>query len=204
MADAPDWDANSPEVAKNLGAVLIDAQRVMQARRPLDADMIRRWHIRAMQDLSVPDAAWVGAYRHELTRPPRDVVVGSLPGVLAIGLSDALDDFFTRLGPAVAALDQQIQPSGPTTEDEVDAIVTLAAFAHAEWVRLHPFMNGNGRTARCIANALAMRYGLPPFVRLRPRPDDGYGQAAGAAMLGDWQATIPVLRRALDRMLDET
>ena len=57
------------------------------------------------------------------------------------------------------------------------------------------FLNGNGRTARLWANCIAMRYGLPPFVRLRPRPDDAYGHASEEAMQGRWQATAPVFRQ---------
>jgi hypothetical protein len=64
--------------------------------------------------------------------------------------------------------------------DQLAAIVDLCAWAHAEWVRIHPFANGNGRTARLWANCLAMRYGLPPFIRLRPRPNSGYAAAAKA------------------------
>lgn len=41
---------------------------------------------------------------------------------------------------------------------------------------------------------IAMRYGLPPFVGLRPRPDDGYGYAAEKAMEGRWQPTAKVFR----------
>lgn len=40
-----------------------------------------------------------------------------------------------------------------------------------------------------------MRYGLPPFVRLRPRPDGGYGAACSKAMEGDWTPTAQVFRR---------
>jgi hypothetical protein len=87
--------------------------------------------------------------------------------------------------------------------DERDAVIDLCAWAHAEWVRIHPFANGNGRTARLWANFLAMRYGLPPFVRLRPRPDDGYGEAGIKAMRGEWQPTAIVFRRMLRRFLEE-
>ena len=69
-----------------------------------------------------------------------------------------------------------------------------------EWVRIHPFANGNGRTARLWANYVLMRYGLPPVVRLRPRPDGGYGAAGAAAMAGDWEPTAAVFRKLL---LDE-
>jgi len=87
--------------------------------------------------------------------------------------------------------------------DQLAAIIDLCAWAHAEWIRIHPFANGNGRTARRWANSLAMRYGLPPFVRLRPRPDPGYGAAGVKAMQGNWEPTVTVFRRLLDRLLDE-
>ncbi|MGD9884339.1 MAG: Fic family protein [Reyranella sp.] len=61
---------------------------------------------------------------------------------------------------------------------------------NAEWVRIHPFANGNGRTALLWANSLAMRYGLPTFGRLRPRPDGNYGIVSRKAMLGDWEETV--------------
>jgi len=61
-------------------------------------------------------------------------------------------------------------------------------------VRIHPFANGNGRSARLWANFIAMRYGLPPFVTLRPRPGNDYGAAAAAAMDGNWEPTEQVFR----------
>jgi hypothetical protein len=46
-----------------------------------------------------------------------------------------------------------------------------------------------------------MRYNLPPFLRLRPRPDAGYGDADADAMRGNWQPTIVMLRRHLEDFL---
>ena len=65
------------------------------------------------------------------------------------------------------------------------------------------FANGNGRTARPWANCIAMRYGLPPFIRLLPRPNYGYANAGARAMQGDWKPTAVVFRRLLDAFLDE-
>src|SRR5579864_2894997 len=61
----------------------------------------------------------------------------------------------------------------------------------------------NGRTARLWANFLALRYGLPPFVTLRPRPDDGYEAAGARAMRGRWEPTAAAFRRMLNRFLEE-
>ena len=59
----------------------------------------------------------------------------------------------------------------------------VTAAIHGEWVRIHPFANGNARTARVWAAWIALRYGLPVFVTVKPRPNDAaYAQAAFASM----------------------
>ena len=78
--------------------------------------------------------------------------------------------------------------------DGLSAVADVAGWAHAEWVRIQPFANGNGRTARLWANVILMRYGIAQVVRLRPRPDDGYAEAAEKAMAGDWEPTADLIR----------
>ncbi|MGI8685433.1 MAG: Fic family protein [Acidimicrobiales bacterium] len=73
--------------------------------------------------------------------------------------------------------------SSPNTVDALHEIVAVTAIAHGEWVRIHPFVNGNGRVARLIAAHIALRYGLPVFVKLKPRPHDvAYTRAARRSM----------------------
>jgi len=105
-----------------------------------------------------------------------------------------LKEFEERLQKTVEVLDQHIQPDQELSADPVAAVIDLCAWVHSEWLRIHPFANGNGRTARLWANCIAMRYGLPPFVRLRPRPDGGYGAVAEAAMKRQWEPTVKVFR----------
>ena len=45
--------------------------------------------------------------------------------------------------------------------------VALAAQAHHKLVAIHPFVDGNGRTARLVMNLVLFRYGYPPTVLLR-------------------------------------
>lgn len=47
-------------------------------------------------------------------------------------------------------------------KNELNAI-ELAAWTHAEFVRIHPFIDGNGRTARLIMNYQLMRNGFLPI-----------------------------------------
>lgn len=42
--------------------------------------------------------------------------------------------------------------------------IELAAFAHHEFVKIHPFVDGNGRTARLISNLILMKKGYPPII----------------------------------------
>ncbi len=42
--------------------------------------------------------------------------------------------------------------------------VTLAADAHEKFVTIHPFVDGNGRTARLIMNFILMRHGYPAII----------------------------------------
>lgn len=78
--------------------------------------------------------------------------------------------------------------------------MTLCSYAHGEWVRIHPFANGNGRTARLWANWCALRYNLPPFVRLKPRPQGNlYARAAASSMAGDHRSMVAVFAEMLDQ-----
>lgn len=118
-------------------------------------------------------------------------------------VASELAAFEQTLQRAVAALDARYPRAEALDTDGLAAVVDLCAWAHAEWVRIHPFANGNGRTARIWANALLMRYGLPPAIRLRPRPDGGYGDAGAAAMNGDWRPTVTVFGWMLAKSLEE-
>jgi len=105
-------------------------------------------------------------------------------GVWSAELSVGLDEYFAALERALALLDAAL-PSGsrPSNVDTLREVVELCAVVHGEWVRLHPFANGNGRTARLLAAHIALRYGLPVFVTLQPRPHDvAYVRASKSSM----------------------
>lgn len=51
----------------------------------------------------------------------------------------------------------------------------LAFDFHREYVTIHPFHDGNGRTARIFSNLLLMRFGFPPVV-IRVRDKNTYNQ----------------------------
>jgi hypothetical protein len=191
----PNWDENSPQLKKNLAQVLQEISSEARRRSLPSIDLARRWQTIVMNGLDVPDQRYVGAYRGERGLETCRVEIGNHRGVEPVRVAQELRQFEESLRLRVAQLDASLPQGQLPDVSQLAAIIDLCAWAHAEWVRIHPFANGNGRTARLWANYLAMRYGLPPFIRLRPRPDGGYGEAGARAMLGDWRSTAVVFRR---------
>jgi len=192
-----DWDEDSVTLRSNLTRVLRDVRDSALRRDLLTVESARNWQANTMAGLEVPDATYVGRFRGEPGLENARVWIGVKEGVAPAQVASELAAFEQRLQRVVAALDERYPAGTDLDADGLAAVIDLSAWAHAEWVRIHPFGNGNGRTARIWANSLFMRYGLPPVVRLRPRPDGGYGSAGAGAMDRSWQPTAMVFRKLL-------
>jgi len=164
-------------------------------RKQPTVETARRWQIEIMRNLQPDDPKYVGAFRGEAGLENVQVHVNWVFGVAAPEVAHALREFERRLRSVVAYLDDLVSPGAEPNADQIAVAVEVCAWAHSEWVRIHPFANGNGRTARLWANSLAMRFGLPPVVRLRP---SDYGLASEKAMRGDWESTVVVFHQLLE------
>jgi len=193
----PHWDEDSPRLRKNLTEVLASARDDAKRRVKPSTALAKHWQRDTMAGLTVPDRKYVGRFRGEPGLEDVGVEIGGVPGVHPSQVASELRTFESTLQAVVAALDAQFPAGQDLDGDGLRAVIDLTAWTHAEWVRVHPFANGNGRTARIWANFILMRYGIPPFVRLRPRPDGGYGAAGAAAMKGDWKPTATVFAQML-------
>lgn len=198
-----DWDEDSPRLRQNLTAILEQIADESDQRKIPTLELVRNWQRTLMQGLKTGDPRYVGRFRGESGLERTGVRIGPHWGVRPSDVAAELREFERKLQAAVSRFDEALPLGKELSSEELDAVLDLCAWAHAEWVRIHPFANGNGRTARLWANFLAMRYGLPPFVRLRPRPDDGYEAAGMRAMRGRWEPTAVVFRRMLNRFLEE-
>ena len=72
--------------------------------------------------------------------------IGRYRGTPAARVAGELQRFEEILQAAVAQLDRVLPVGRNLNVDEYGAVIDLCAWAHAEWVRIHPFANGNGRT----------------------------------------------------------
>ncbi len=193
----PNWDEDSPQLRRNLEKVFDEIERDAARRVVPSVAAAKRWQAQMMAGLATGMPEYVGRFRGEpgLERCGVHVkgVYGSAPWEVAVELRA----FETTVQRAFANLDAQYPDVDSLDDDGQSAVIELAAWTHAAWLRIHPFANGNGRTARVWANLIFMRYGLPPVVALRPRPGGGYAASGAAAMRGQWRPTVTVFRRML-------
>jgi len=193
------WDTDAPgdtaRLAGNATALVQQFRTDAAPRHKPTLATVCDWHRRLYDGCSVLSDAYRGGLRGDTSRPDLvgyEVGVGpmqpdGLPekvGVWSREVQAALTGLFSQLSQALPVLDARF-PVGtrPVTVDELAAVIGFIAAVHGEWIRIHPFANGNGRAARLLAAFLALRYGLPVFVIVKPRPDDvGYVRAGRAAM----------------------
>ncbi len=206
------WNSDDPRdlpvIEANLRSVLTAIVEGSPVRVLPPIAIAQQWHRLVLHQVRLPVQYYAGEFRGSdpAVYPglsEYEVVVGQTRGVPAAEVSDELCWFEISVRRAVEALDQLV-PIGtaPEGSDTLHSVLTLCASTHGEWIRIHPFANGNGRVARLWANWCALRYGLPPFIRLLPRPaGSSYAAAAASSMLGDHRAMVAVFADSLIRRL---
>ncbi|HKH46065.1 MAG TPA: Fic family protein [Thermoanaerobaculia bacterium] len=205
------WNEDDPRdaavIVRNLTHILRQVARQALRRQQPTVSMVQEWHRRIYKGVSLPVSYYAGEIRDSDSRFPElygyEVRVGSQRGVESRLVPQQLAEFESAMIKAIAVLDP-VSPAGGSPADaaRLRSVLTLCSYAHGEWVRIHPFANGNGRTARLWANWCALRYGVPPFVRLRPRPEGNlYATASALSMRGDHQAMVGVFADMLDQHL---
>lgn len=80
--------------------------------------------------------------------------------------------------------------------------VERAAKLHTDFVNIHPFIDGNGRTARLLLNFELMKDGYPPAIIRADDRGDYYDALDKAATTGDYDDFILMVRDAVERSLD--
>jgi Fic family protein len=79
--------------------------------------------------------------------------------------------------------------------------VILAATFHYEFIRIHPFDDGNGRMARILMNFTLMRFGFPPVI-IKTEDRENYFSALRQADGGALEKFIEYIAKNLVRSLE--
>ncbi|HVD79783.1 MAG TPA: Fic family protein [Propionibacteriaceae bacterium] len=196
---APSWqedDPNNLSLIQSNAAQLITELRAAAAERILPTrEELCRWHARLYAGCDVPIVGYVGHFRGDPTvKELLDYEVGlgarlkdgnlEKMGVWARTVNDEMNAVLAGLHAVFAELDGRL-PVGqsPTTADQILEMISFAALAHGECLRVHPFANGNGRIARLLVAFICLRYSLPMFLYIKPRPEsDDYIRASRDSM----------------------
>jgi fido (protein-threonine AMPylation protein) len=144
---------------------------------------LKSWHLKLFADV-VPVHYYAGNYRGPSKAHPclnTDVAVGPNRGAPASQVESEMRKFSEDLEAHIRATDEFIDRSR-SPKDRLKAAVQLAAFVGGSIIKIHPFLNGNGRIARFAMNFILHRYlDKTPFFIHRP-PHADYEGASEIAM----------------------
>jgi Fic/DOC family len=201
------WDddppGSEPRIAANVRDLLRDLSEAAGQRAAPTVSGAQDWHRRIYDGVQLPVPYYAGEVRNSDSNYPElygyEVTVGPFRGVPSEFVPQELATFESNAQQAVGRLDA-VLPAGqvPSQSQDLHAVLTLCALLHGEWARIHPFANGNGRIARMWANWAALRYGIPPFVSIKPRPPGNpYALAAVAGMQRRHEVAVAAFEQML-------
>jgi fido (protein-threonine AMPylation protein) len=190
-----EWKPRCPEWITEDNSPLAQEQRRLVLKKLVEKDyskipseeLVKAWH-KEMFDGVAPCNDYVGQFRDQertsYCLQDYEVMVGGVSGTHSSRVLLEVDDYFKEFNAKLNQLESSFpkDDKNPPVLSEVSKVVELTAWAHGEWVRIHPFANGNGRTARLLANYVLVHFGFGPAFTLKPRPDQPYGTAARASM----------------------
>lgn len=80
--------------------------------------------------------------------------------------------------------------------------IERAALLHGEFVKIHPFVDGNGRTARLLLNFELMKAGFPPVIIKKEWRSEYYDSLDFAHTTGDYGNFIKIVAKSAEESLD--
>lgn len=86
---------------------------------------------------------------------------------------------------------------------EAREAVVLAVWAHMELVAIHPFQDGNGKTARLLMDVILMRHITGPTLPLDISDRDRYVRCVQAARKGRTEPFHDLIADVLEQMAEE-
>lgn len=202
----PSWsddkaEHQDPAFASRLAGVVRIACKNARSAVP-STDDVMTWH-RVAFEAVVPVDYYAGNPRQiDPRRPCLEEEVGVLTANGQIIPGSASKDVLTHFTALFVWVRQQadaIDLRWPTLSatKRTEALALLVAYAVGEFVKIHPFRNGNGRTSRVLWAVLLCRYGLRWEHSIRVRPEPPYGDIMRASMTGNHKPIFKAVLHAI-------
>lgn len=174
---------DTPIINQNVAALDAKLAADLGRRELFTLNLPREWHTAIHEGCAhIPHPAWVGQYRGDLgsTRQVENSFGerGRFKGAPASEVPSRLQVLEADIQRRLDTWDSRIEAPGDATLARLNPVMEGLAVFYATWLRIHPFADGNGRTARLLANWVATRYWQPPILPGRPVGDANALQAA--------------------------
>jgi fido (protein-threonine AMPylation protein) len=189
IGKCPEWGGEVPlERLAEFKALLDQVHQellTLASRAIVTQDDPRRWHAILFSPF-VPVNYYAGHYRG--VDPDRPCLATSVAvGVVAGSDFKVVRAHMTSYVDAIRRQISDLELRWPllTPDDRVIQLAIVTANLVGVFIRIHPFVNGNGRTSRLLWLWSLLRFGVPPQCCTHPRPDAPYTQLMDAAMRGD-------------------
>lgn len=154
--------------------------KIAKGKRPINQDVIRNIHAKVMK-----------YFRPEVAGKYRDFDV-------AIHRASIMPVHWTEVKTEMFFFEKELSHKYTVVGhgwDNTEAVLGLAAWAHYELVRIHPFADGNGRTARLLTDLILKRFGHFPITDWGGKSDEYIETLRGC----DSQMDTDPLKRFLAR-----
>jgi Fic family protein len=164
-----------------------------------------------LEVINVNDALDWLAKAVERKEPPSEKLIMQFHRILMKGILDE-DAGYYRTVPVLIQGAKHIPPNWrkvPTLMQELEVWlretsghpVVIAASAHIRLARIHPFVDGNGRTCRLLVNYILLQHGYPSALYTTERRDE-YMRALDAVEQGDDEPFTVITAEAIEWTLD--
>lgn len=163
--------------ATNHRAAILELENIVRSKKPFTEQMLLKLHKIILSNIS---EAYAGIYRKENVR----ILGARLVPPSPLKAPKLMKDFFSWLHKNPERLD----------------IIELSALVHYQFVAIHPFIDGNGRTARLLMNLLLMQKGFPPAIVLK-NDRKKYYDTLNKANSGNIRPFILLMAQAIERSL---
>jgi fido (protein-threonine AMPylation protein) len=197
----PEWTDEIPagRIAEFVAIVgqVADALQTSARSTVLGPEDPCRWHRSIFRNF-VPLDCYAGNCRSSSSQHPClavNVHVAGIPGSAFQTVQQDLDSLFADARKRLAVLEINWPLVSPKERTLSLAVVT--ANLVGGFIRVHPFVNGNGRISRLIWAWCLFRFGVPKQFSLHPRPAQPYGQLMAQAMVGNFN---PLALAVLDHL----
>ncbi len=186
-----------PVIARNVASIEADILAMRGAREAFTLELPCEWHRRLFVGCQhMPPVQLIGNFRG--TPLPRissyAVRFGPFRGTPPGEVAAELDHLERRLDTDLTRLDGAMPTEAEVTKARLELLLPVAAYAYAEWIRIHPFADGNGRTSRLLVNWIMARYWQPLILPGRPPTDVDNLRAATAAAIAPASGDLRALR----------